>query len=179
MQTLQLFSLATALFVATPAFAHHPFDSEYDRTKTVSLNGTVDHVEWARPHVNVHLDVKEGPNAGMWVVELGSPQELMKAGWKANQFEKGDKVSVEGWMAKDGAKRANAKSIMTADGTTLSAASSYNAPATDIAANRQTEAVGTSGQAQQLPATASPLPLAGLAGLLAFGAGLALRARRS
>jgi hypothetical protein len=36
-------------------------------------------------------------------------------------------------------------------------------------------AVGTSGQASELPRTASPLPLTGLLGLLSLGGAIALR----
>lgn len=62
----------------------------------------------------------------------------------------------------------------TAPEPTTSASSMSQTP-TDT---RPSEAaVGTSGQATELPATASPLPLSGLIGLLSIGGALALRRR--
>lgn len=178
MRTLKLFGLAAALLVASPVFAHHPFDAEFDRNKTVTLSGTIDRVEWMGPHVNLYVEVKDSPNAGMWVVELGSPQELTKAGWKSNELNHGDKITIEGWRARDGSKRANAKAARLAAGRSLSAASSYNMPETELAsASRAGQTVGTSG-AEELPRSASPLPLAALGGVLSLAASLALRARR-
>ena len=59
-----------------------------------------------------------------WEFELGSPNGLMRAGWTRNSLKKGDVVTVEGSLAKDGAKLVNAQKITLSDGTQVLGASS-------------------------------------------------------
>jgi hypothetical protein len=40
-------------------------------------------------------------------------------------LKEGDRVTVEGWQARDGGHRANAKTVTATNGNTLNAASSY------------------------------------------------------
>jgi hypothetical protein len=37
---------AVAILVAQAAYAHHPFDNDFDRTKAATLTGMVTKVEW-------------------------------------------------------------------------------------------------------------------------------------
>src|SRR4051812_23613268 len=50
----QLAALALIL-TAVPFMAHHSFDGEYDRNKTVSLVGKMVDVEWVNPHCRVMI----------------------------------------------------------------------------------------------------------------------------
>ena len=59
-----------------------------------------------------------------WNFELGSPLFLRKLGWKADSLKIGDQVTVEGYLAKDGARMANARSVSLADGRKVFAGSS-------------------------------------------------------
>ena len=56
--------------------------------------------------------------------ELGSPILLRKLGWKQDSLKIGEQVSVEGYLAKDGAKMANARKVTLADGRNIFAGSS-------------------------------------------------------
>jgi hypothetical protein len=63
-------------------------------------------------------------------MEMGSPNGLMRAGWTRNTMKVGDKVTVEGSLAKDGSHTGNARSVtMTETGQRLFAASSQGAAA--------------------------------------------------
>ena len=42
-------------------------------------------------------------------MEMGSPNGLMRAGWTRNTMKVGDKVAVEGSLAKDGSPTGNAR----------------------------------------------------------------------
>jgi hypothetical protein len=58
-------------------------------------------------------------------MEMGSPNGLMRQGWTRNTMKIGDKVSVEGSLAKDGSPTGNARAVvLTATGKRLFAASS-------------------------------------------------------
>ncbi len=119
--------LALGAFLAsTPVMAHHSFSAEYDSKKPVSLKGIVTKVEWMNPHVYFFLDVKdENGNITNWGLEMGPPNGLQRSGWTRNTMKVGDEVTVEGTLAKDGAKQANARSVvMTNTGKKLGAGSS-------------------------------------------------------
>jgi hypothetical protein len=122
-----LLAVGFGLFLAvTPLPAHHSFSAEYDSKKQVTLKGIVTKVEWMNPHVYFYLDVTDdGGNISNWAMEMGPPNGLERSGWTRNTMKVGDEVTVEGTLAKDGAKQANARSVtMTATGKKLGAASS-------------------------------------------------------
>ena len=110
----------------TPVMAHHSFSAEYDSKKPVTLKGTVTKVDWMNPHVYFYLDVEDDAgNVSNWALEMGPPNGLQRSGWTRNTMKVGDVVVVEGTLAKDGAKQANARSVTLAStGKRLGAASS-------------------------------------------------------
>ena len=120
-----LSTVAGLLLTTAHAWGHHSFAAEYDANKPITITGTVTKVEWMNPHARFYLDVKEGsgPMAN-WEFELGSPNGLMRAGWTRNSLKRGDVVTVEGSLAKDGAKLVNAQKITLSDGTQVLGASS-------------------------------------------------------
>ena len=107
-----------------PAFAHHSFAAEYDSTKPMSATGEVTKVEWMNPHARFYVDVKDENNkVTNWEFELGSPNGLMRQGWTRNSLKPGDTISVEGYLAKDGSKLANARTVKLSDGRKVFAGS--------------------------------------------------------
>ncbi len=107
-----------------PAFAHHSFAAEYDSTKPMTATGEVTKVEWMNPHARFYVDVKDdGGKTTNWEFELGSPNGLMRQGWTRNSLKPGDTISVEGYLAKDGSKLANARTVKLSDGRKVFAGS--------------------------------------------------------
>ena len=47
------------LGVALPVLGHHSFAAQYDRTKPITLKGTVTKVEWMNPHIYFYIDVTD------------------------------------------------------------------------------------------------------------------------
>jgi len=115
------------LLAAMPILAHHSFAAEYDASKPVTITGAVTKVEWMNPHARFYVDVKDDKGAtANWELELGSPNGLMRAGWTRKSLNIGDVVTVQGSLAKDGSKLANARSVVLSDGKRLFAASSQD-----------------------------------------------------
>ena len=105
--------------------AHHSFAAEYDPNKTVQIMGTVTKVEWMNPHARFYVDVRDDQGTVTnWNFELGSITILQRLGWRRNSLQAGDQVTVQGYPAKDGSKRANARKLLLADGRSVFAGSS-------------------------------------------------------
>lgn len=121
----KLVGLAVLAAMALPLAAHHSFDAEYDRTKARDFEGKVTKVEWMNPHARFYLDIT-GPDGKVtnWEFELGSPNGLLRSGWKRDSLKIGDVVKCQGNLAKDGSNLANARNLTFANGQKVGAASS-------------------------------------------------------
>ena len=116
--SLAAFCLLLSALVTTRAFAHHSFAAEFDAKRPVELKGTLLELEWVNPHAWIHMEVKdESGKVTKWDCELGSPNLLMRSGWRRDSLKKGDVIIVNGSAAKDGTNLANAKTVKLADGT--------------------------------------------------------------
>ena len=111
---------AVVLALAAPAaFAHHSY-AMFDRSKTVTLNGTIREFRWTNPHSWIQITVP-GENGGTdeWSVEMGSPFELLRNGWTSKTVKAGDKISIQVHPVKDGSKGAGFVAGTDAEGHAL------------------------------------------------------------
>lgn len=107
-----------------PLWAHHSFAAEYDSSKPIKVVGKVTKVEWTNPHARFYVTSKDDSGKVTdWNFELGSPNVLIRQGWKRSSLKEGDQVTVEGYMAKDGSNLANARRVTLADGRKVFAGS--------------------------------------------------------
>ena len=121
------FTAAIVTLAATSAPAHHSFAAEFDRQKPTKMTGTVTKVLWQNPHTFFYIDVKDEKTGKVanWGIEMGSPNILMRNGWRRDSMKIGEVVTVEGHLAKDGSNTANASTVvLAATGKRLFAGSS-------------------------------------------------------
>ena len=126
MKYVLLFALAAA-----PLLAHHSFAAEFDNKKPVELKGTLIELEWVNPHAWIHMEVTDASGkVTKWDCELGSPNLLMRNGWRRDALKKGDMIIVSGSQAKDGSNMANARTVTFVDGKRVFNAGSSGDPGT-------------------------------------------------
>ena len=114
-----------ALLVALPValLAHHSFAAEYDGSKPMELVGVINRVDQQNPHGFFYLDVT-GANGRVtnWALETPGPNQLVRTGFTERykeMIEKKEVVTVKAYPARDGAKRAFAETITSADKRTV------------------------------------------------------------
>jgi hypothetical protein len=123
------------LVSGAPISAHHSFAAEYDAAKPITLKGVVSKIEWTNPHARFYIEVKDETGTFTWNLELASPNVLSRNGWTRKTLNIGDEITVQGAMAKDGSKMANARIVTLANGKRVFAGSSADGegPATAAA----------------------------------------------
>jgi hypothetical protein len=111
--------LAAALIVAAPAFAHHSF-AMFDRQKEVILKGTVKEFQWTNPHSFIEIETPDEKGAAVsYSIEMNSPNNLTRQGWKSTALKPGDKVTLVMNPLRDGSHGGLFVSVMLPDGKVL------------------------------------------------------------
>jgi hypothetical protein len=96
-----LWTLAASSIALVPALAHHSVDAEFDRTKPVTVTGTVTKVDWMNPHIWIYLDVKDKDGKmAKWQFEGSAPNALRRGGWTRESIKEGDTITIQGDMAR-------------------------------------------------------------------------------
>jgi hypothetical protein len=108
-----------ALFLSGTVAAHHSF-AMFDQKKVVTLKGTVTEFQWTNPHAFIHIEVPDGAGGKQeWQVELNSPNNLKRQGWKSSSVKPGDEVTLVLNPLRDGQKGGLFVSVTLPDGTVL------------------------------------------------------------
>ena len=109
------------LLCNAPVAAHHSFAADFDAAKPIALTGTLTRLEWTNPHAHIVMDVRAGQSGqgASWRIELSTPNVLVRGGWQKNTVKLGDRLTVNGYAAKDGSRFVTARTVMLPDGRTL------------------------------------------------------------
>ena len=112
--------------IAGSALAHHSF-AMFDRSKEMTIVGTVADFQWTNPHTWIELDVpNQSGGVDKWSIELNSPNNLARQGWRSNSLKPGDKISVVIWPLRSGDKGGLFMSLQFPDGRVLDEAAFRN-----------------------------------------------------
>ena len=96
-------AVAAAMVAAGSADAHHSW--QLDRSKMLTLSGTVTRFDFANPHVQVYLQTKEErSNTDTWQAGGPSPNQLSRGGWNRESIKPGDQITVAGYQDRNGSK---------------------------------------------------------------------------
>jgi Family of unknown function (DUF6152) len=114
--TALLLTLVLAL-AARVATAHHSFAVFFDTDSQLrKVTGVVKEFRFTNPHGIVTLAVAEGGRQVIWRAETNSPSILRRRGWSSDSLQVGEKITVEGWLARDGSKYLRLRSATRANG---------------------------------------------------------------
>ena len=102
---LRHLTIAFALAIFTgQVLAHHGFAGRYDEENLITIEGTVVELQMINPHAMLIVAVRgEDGRVVRWNGLLGTVASLSRDGWTSDTLKPGDRVSVHGAPAVQGA----------------------------------------------------------------------------
>jgi hypothetical protein len=114
-----------AWVVMNAAAAHHSFAVFFNTDdKVFKVSGVVKDFQFRNPHGVITLVVPEPGGSTLWRAETNSPSFLRRRGWTPDSIHVGDKVTLEGWPARDGSKYFRLRAAWLANGQPVGRAAS-------------------------------------------------------
>ena len=104
---------------ASAALAHHSF-AMFDRSREVTVSGTVREFQWSNPHAYIQLNSRNESGAAVeWSLEMGSPMYLYARGWRPRTLRPGTQVQVRLNPLRNGTPGGVVLDVTAADGTRI------------------------------------------------------------
>lgn len=129
------FACGALWLAASGAYAHHSY-AMFDADKTLTIAGAVKEFKWSNPHAWLEVNVpNDAGGVDVWGVEMNSPNNLVRQGWRASSLKPGDKVKVTMHPMRDGTKGGSFMSVELADGKVLGTPPSASATSEKKASN--------------------------------------------
>ena len=97
------------------AVAHHSF-AMFDRTRTVTVEGSVREFQWSNPHAYIQLSADDGQE---WSLEMGAPMYLYARGWRPRTLRPGQQITISLYPLRNGEPGGVVLDVMDADGNEI------------------------------------------------------------
>ena len=108
----------SALLLSGAVSAHHSLVGEFDTTVDLEVRGAITKVEWTNPHIWIYLDVTAANGqVEKWECEMGSPNQLIRQGWKKEDLPIGTVIRAQANPAREGEHICSTRRITLDDGT--------------------------------------------------------------
>lgn len=109
-----------ALLIITDVSAHHAFSANYDLEDIGTVQGVVEEVFWANPHVHYYIRVENDDGSDeLWDVETMNVSTMTRRGWTRSTLTVGDEITVTGPQGRSGARRISMSEVERVDGKPL------------------------------------------------------------
>jgi Family of unknown function (DUF6152) len=113
-----LLSFFALVLASTLTLGHHASNLDYDAEKIGTVEGVVDDIFWANPHIHFYLSVTRPDGATeIWDMEGPNLSALKRRGMSRDMVQIGDAIKITGTLGRDGTRRIWAETILKADGT--------------------------------------------------------------
>ena len=110
-----LLALAAGILAAAPSSAHHAWP--IDRSKEVTVKGTVTAFNWSNPHVMIDVEVKtDAGKIEKWSIGGPGTERMTGNGWDRNTLKPGDVITGIGYRHSDGSNVVQLQKILLANG---------------------------------------------------------------
>jgi hypothetical protein len=97
LKTAGAIAAVCGLVTGISSVAAHHSATMFDPAKTLIITGTVVELRWVNPHVSLSINgtIKEGDEPALWLLEMTSPGNLVRAGgWRRDAVKPGDRVEA-------------------------------------------------------------------------------------
>ena len=122
-----LASLFISAWLPTATIAHHGISGQFDLDQRLTVTGVVNRVRFVNPHAYVYFKVtNDAGEEEQWRCELRSGSLLKRAGWSADMFEIGSKITVSGSPDRRDPKTCFAQRITFEDGRVVARRDTLN-----------------------------------------------------
>lgn len=103
--------------LTVPLFAHHA-NFAYDRTRSISVSGTVTKWQFINPHSGLWIEVvDERGIVEEWSGEFQGTLDLYRHfGWNKNTFVPGKEITLIGYPSRNNTNTMGVRSVVFADG---------------------------------------------------------------
>ena len=116
LKTAGVISTVCGILAGISTVAAHHSATMFDHAKSVTITGTAVELRWVNPHVSLSVNgtIKEGEEPAIWLLEMTSPGNLVRAGgWSRNAVKPGDRVEVIMSPLRDSDKKGGALKKLT------------------------------------------------------------------
>src|SRR5688572_3567901 len=115
---LRLAAACAAVLAAGTAGAHHGFGN-FDRSREVTLEGTITSVDFVNPHAYVYFEATNPDGTKVAKrCEMRAATVLRRSGWSAEMFKAGEPIKIEGAPDRFDVNSCYVHTVLFADGTT-------------------------------------------------------------